>query len=254
MGSIDGYKYPDRSPQEIVEVADVVVNQHGGKAGSKEKFAQDLGHSSAKSGTFMQKMADARKFGILQKRGIEATELAYTIANPENEEVENEAMLKMFRNVPLLRDIYDHVDGGEISESFWRILMKITDSNPKDAKESADDIKNLYQEMLQYAHADTLETSDNTENLEQEEDDSEIITETISATEDPVSESGIYLKVAGNTLNLEEVSVMNLQLAQTMLSHMEQKLKQANSQVMMEDNKEEETDNQDNPGLDTFMT
>jgi hypothetical protein len=246
MGSIDGYKFPDRDAEEVVEIADVLVNKHGGEATSKEKFAQDLGHSSAKSGTFHQKIADARKFGILPSRGLEAQELAYDLANPRDDSHENEARFRMYQNIPILNRLYSHLDGDESPPEFWRILTEITDANPKDAKDTADEIEELYREMLLVEPPDNGDekpkgdSSDYKESQETEQKTTKLDTD------------GIYIKVGNNTLSLDSISSMNLKLAQTMLKQMEEQVKHQNAGDGVDAPGQRERDDAHGDGLNAF--
>lgn len=247
MGSIDGFKYPARTSEEVVEIADVLVNQHGGEVSSEQKFANDLGHSSSNSGTYMQKIADARKFQVLESRGIKATDLARDLANPMDQEHERDAMFRMFQNIPLLKRLYEHLKGDEAPEPFWRILTELTDASAKDAKDASDEVLSLYNEMISYSpEEDTKETSGDTG------DDSEVVSESNQSEPIKPSSGGVYVQVGDNTLSLGDVSVMNLQLAQTMLSHMEQKLKQQNSQEVANDGAQEQDNEGHGKGLSAF--
>lgn len=236
MGSIDGYKYPDRDVEEMLEIAEVIVNQHSGIVTSKEKFADDLGHSSSKSGTFYTKLADARKFGILPSRGLEANELAYELANPKDDDHKQDALFRMFRNVPILDELYEHLRGDSPPSDFWRIISEITDAEPADAKESSERLEELYKEMLLYEKSD-----DQNENTESVSDSLEEVAESDQSPTVTPSTGGVYIQVGDNSLTLDSVSVMNLRLARTMIEQMEEQLKQSNSENMSGDSDDQNT-------------
>jgi hypothetical protein len=218
MGEIDGYKYPGLDSEEAINIADVLVNQHGGEVKSEETFAQDIGHSSAKSGAYKQKIADVRKWGLLPSRGLEATELAFRLANPESSESERRARFEMYQNIRLLEQLYDHLDGREPPSEFWRVLTEIADTNPKNAKEAAPEIRQLYESML-----DNVDDDESTNAT----DDSEIIEESAPHRADvPVSDEGVYLQIGDDTLALGEITVMNLELAKVMIEQKKEELKQ----------------------------
>lgn len=212
MGKIDGYKYPDISAQTAVEIADIIVNEFGGNPSSEEAFAQEVGHSSTKSGAYRSKIADARRWGVLPSRGIEATELAFRLANPQDEVAEEEAMHELYQNISLLKQLYDHLDGRKPPSEFWRVIAEVTDTNPKEAKDTAPDIRNLYNEMLKYE----LDETDEQQNSE--EDDAEILDsdERIEVSQQTPS-GGVFVKVGDDTLSLGEVSETNLELARFFL-------------------------------------
>lgn len=237
MGELDGYKYPERDVEEIIEVADVLVNEFGEEPSSEETFAQELGHASKKSGAYKQKMADARKYGILPSRGRAPTDLAFRIANPEDESDKRKARFEMFQNIPLLSTLYDHLNGKEPPADFWRVLTEISDANPAEAKEVATEIRDLYREMLRYAPDETSEPDTRSQGASE---DTELINEShdVPAT-NLQSKDGILIQVGGDTLHLEDVSVMNLQLAIAMLEQKQQQLKQEDSKSSETSSEEE---------------
>lgn len=235
MGEIDGYKYPGLDADEAIDIADVLVNEHGGNVKSEETFAQDVGHSSSKSGAYKQKIADTRKWGILPSRGIEATELAFRLANPESRKSERKARFEMYQNIELLDQLYKHLDGREPPSEFWRVLTEIAETNPKEAKEAAPEIRHLYNEMLDYA--DSEEQND-------ESDDAEIIEESAPQQSAPnrtnaaVGDDGVFLRVGDDQLSLGEISVMNLELAKVMLEQKKEELKQRQAASSNQDEEE----------------
>lgn len=223
MAALDGYKYPDRDVEEVIEVADILVNEFGEEPSSEETFAQMLGHASKKSGAYKQKLADSRKYGVLPSRGLEPTDLAFRIANPENDLAETKSRFEMFQNIPLFSTLYDHLNGQEPPSEFWRVLTEISDANPAEAKEAATEIRDIYRKMLRCAPDETSESSgEDDENTE----DAEVVNETYNiSARNPQSKGGILIQVGGDTLHLEEVSVMNLQLATAMLEQKQEQLK-----------------------------
>ena len=227
MGELDGYKYPDRDVDDIVEVADVLVNEFGDEPSSEETFAQSVGHSSKKSGAYKQKIADARKYGVLPSRGLKPTDLAFRIANPKDNSAKEEAMFEMFQNISLLSTLHSHLDGKEPPSEFWRVLTEISDANPAEAKEVATEIRDLYRQMLQY---DSDDDQNQTEGTVAESEDTELVEEKQPVpSPKPQSEDGIMVRVGGDTLHLEDVSVMNLQLAVAMLEQKQEQLKREGS-------------------------
>jgi hypothetical protein len=219
MGSIDGHKYPDLSARQAAEIADILVNTFGGEPSSENAFAQEVGHNSADSGAFKMKIADVRRYGLLPNRGLEPTSLAYTVANPENEETKQEAMFQMYQNIPILNRLYNHLDGQTPKGDFWRILTEITSAEPKDAKEVASEIEELYTQMLQY------EPDEDGPQDSQTSDDAEIVDETFSPQNSAVpNQEGILVQVSDDQLILNEVSETNLEMARLFIESKKREL------------------------------
>lgn len=218
MAKLDGMRYPSKiTAEEAVKIAEVIVEDFDGEASSQEAFAQALGHSTANSGSYIKKIADARSYGILPTRGLEATDLAYRVAHPENDAERKEAIFEMYQNVPLLSELYDHLNGNEPPSKLWSILTEVTEANRQDAKDAADEIRSLYASMLEYDR-DVEEKTKQSDN-EEEFDESTL---TIP-TENNDNESGIFLKIDGDEHRFEEVNDLNIEIAKMILDSKREK-------------------------------
>lgn len=208
MGEVDGHKYPDLDAEEAVEIAEVIVNEYGGEANSEEAFASSIGHSSTSSGTYRSKVADVRKWGVLESRGIEATDLAFRLANPKDDEDEKEARFEMYQNIGILRRLYDHLEGKEPPSEFWRVISELTGADPKTSREAADDLEDLYEEMLEVkpeVGEGTAEPST--------QDEAETSEDTQEKPPLRRGTDGIYVEVAGDSLDMGEVNESTLEMA-----------------------------------------
>ncbi len=208
MPKLDGMRYPSKlTAEEAVKIAETLVTEFDGEANSKEAFAQALGHSTANSGSYIKKVADARNYGILPTRGLKATDLAHRVAHPKNNAERREAIFEMYENVTLLSELYDHLNGNEPPSNLWSILAEITEASRNDAKGAADDIRGFYEAMLEY---DTEEESDSRRSrIQKESDDSPAVVSTVNTVED----TGIYLKIGGDEHRFEEVNDLNVEIA-----------------------------------------
>lgn len=230
MGQIANYKYPEIDAQEAVKIADVLVNEFGGEATSEEAFAQELGHKSTQSGAYRSKMADARKWGIVSSRGVEATELAYRLANPRDRAAEEEALFEMYYNVEVLRDLYEQLDGRQPPAEFWRVLEEVTGTNPKEAKDAAPDIRSLYKQMLDYEPEEESDGADG---------DAEIVDEKREPARPSSNGEGIFVSVGGDTLDLAEANETNIEMARFFLDSKKREISSAASES--ENQPEEQT-------------
>lgn len=222
MAKIAGRSYPgDLDPDEADKWADTLVNEFGGHAESKEAFAQSVGHKSTSSGTFKRKVADARKYGLLTPRGdYEATDLGFRLANPENSEERHETIFQMLENVPILSDLYDTLNGSEPPDEFWRILTEITDANPKEARESAEWIENLYSAMLEadrYLDQRSQFHGEGDESREESDQTKESSESDRRPPSEIQPESALYVKVGNDEIRFEDVNDVNIELAQRFL-------------------------------------
>lgn len=230
MGQIANYKYPEIDAQEAVKIADVLVNEFGGEATSEEAFAQELGHKSTQSGAYRSKMADARKWGIVSSRGVEATELAYRLANPRDRAAEEEALFEMYYNVEVLRDLYEQLDGRQPPAEFWRVLEEVTGTNPKEAKDASPDIRSLYKQMLDYEPEEESDGADG---------DAEIVDEKREPARPSSNGEGIFVSVGGDTLDLSEANETNIEMARFFLDSKKREISSAASES--ENQPEEQT-------------
>lgn len=231
MGQIANYKYPEIDAQEAVKIADALVNEFGGEATSEEAFAQELGHKSTSSGAYKSKMADARKWGVVSSRGVEATELAYRLANPRDRAAEEEALFEMHRNVEVLRDLYEQLDGRQPPAEFWRVLEEVTGTNPKEAKDAAPDIRGLYKQMLDY---------EPDEKAQAPEDSAEFVEEKSEPARPSGNGEGIFVSVGGDTLDLSEANETNIEMARFFLESKKREITSASSEVESEGQAQED--------------
>jgi hypothetical protein len=208
MGKLDGHRYPEKlTADDAVKIAEILVEELDGNVSSKQVFADALGHSTAKSGSYITKVADARNYGILPKQGLKATDLAYRIAHPKDDAEYREAIFEMYQNVSLLSELYDHLDGNEPPSNLWSVLTEITGANRNEAKEATDDIRGLYEEMLEY---DTEEASESDKSESEEDSDD---SPTVVATANSADGDGILLKIGGDEHHFAEINNLNIEIA-----------------------------------------
>jgi hypothetical protein len=216
MGKIDGNRYPQRlNAEDAVEIAKVAVNEFEGEPPNKEVFAQALGHSTANSGAYIKKVADARSYGLLPKQGLEATELAHRVANPKDENELYEGMFEMYENIPILRELYENLSGREPPSKLWSVLNEITDASRTEAKDASDDIEELYEDMIRVASKRESETSDTQQTQKRVPTESQ--SGGVNETQSSVPDSAIYLKVGSDEHKFEELTAINIEIAQKIL-------------------------------------
>lgn len=216
MGKIDGSRYPQRmDAEDAVEVAKVAVNEFDGEPTNKEIFAQELGHSTANSGAYIKRVADARSYGLLPKQGLEATELAHRVANPKDEKELHEGMFEMYQNIPILEELYENLDGREPPNKLWSVLSEIIDASRTEAKDAAEDIEELYKDMVRVAS----EKENAGRNTQQGQ--TRVPTEPqsggVKKAQSTAPDSAIYLKVGSDKHKFEELTAINIEIAKKIL-------------------------------------
>jgi len=235
MPSVGEYKYPgDLTPEDAEEWMDILVNGFGGTAEEDESFAKEVGHSSADSGSFRRKVADARKYGIMTPRGtLECTDLGKQLANPRDEEERAKVMIKMLKNIDLLEMIYDDLDGGTESE-FWRVISRLTTANPKEARHAANDIEPLY-ETLKRAHerigTGSKQGSKSEQNVTTENAENE------SSNTNRRSDDALFVRVDGDELRFSDLTEAKIDLVRDFLDAKKDEI-----------GREEETSDEDDDG------
>lgn len=242
MAKLDGDRYPTSLTAEgAAEIADVLVNEFGGDVQSEEAFAQELGHSTSNSGAFIKKIADARSYGVLPSRGLKATSLAQRIANPKDEQERREAMFEMYENVPILAKLYDRLDGREPPNQLWSVLVEITDAERNEAKEAEDDIRELYENMLEYELS-----SESSEPSTEAEPRSSTETTSSSGASGSAPSSPIYLKIGDDEHKFGELNELNVEILQKILESKKQTLS------VEADNPEPSEDENAGPSIQDF--
>lgn len=230
MAKLDGHRYPVKlTADDAVEIAEILVEELDGEVSSKQMFADALGHSTAQSGSYITKVADARNYGILPKQGLEATDLAFRVAHPKDDTEYREAIFEMYQNISLLSELYDHLDGNEPPSNLWSVLTEITGANRNEAKEAASDIRALYEEMLEY---DTEETSESEESTFEEDSDN---SPTVVPPANTADGDGIFLKIGNDEHRFAEVNDLNIEIAVKILqSKKEQESQSGNNDDLVQ--------------------
>lgn len=223
MAQVSGEKYPELTPEEAERITDVLINEYGGSVSSEEAFAQSIGHSTSNSGAYRGKLADLRKYGLLESRGLEPTRLAYNLANPEDAADEYQTKFEMMDNVPLLRDLYENLGGRDPPAELWRVIEEITGANPKAAREASEDLEELYEAMLEFDEKRKREPSKPAQVPTEPE-------EPTAEREPKTQQGGIFVRVGSDEMNFGDVKEGNLNLAITFLQNKRDELEQGESQ------------------------
>src|SRR5438045_705092 len=102
-------RFPLYDLEDSIEVARRLHTQLGGQATAPELAAR-LGYSGVQNGAFINRMASARAFGLLEGGGnsITMTQRGRELVMPEDEEMELRARSETFEAIPLFAQFYEH--------------------------------------------------------------------------------------------------------------------------------------------------
>lgn len=146
MAAIGTFDYPDTTVDDAVEIAKKLASTFKSTEFGRDALAAALGYKAPNSGAFNQRLADLRKFGIVEGRGDSSrvTELARTLAAPRPGEYQEAIASLMFR-VPLYKALHDHYKGAAPGEDdFFATLLNLTKADRIDVQNQAGKIRSLY--------------------------------------------------------------------------------------------------------------
>lgn len=138
---------------DAIDIAKKLVTFKGEDI-TRDALASTLGHKNTGSGTFIRKMSDLRKYGLIEGRGeaYKATELTNRIAFASNETEKNGAILEMINNVDIIKKLAEVLPHDtSVPESEIRSkLVNITKRRPDELQPLMAIISKLYKDALPY--------------------------------------------------------------------------------------------------------
>lgn len=144
MGKIGSYEYPDIQFGTLLKAVEVLHTKFKGKANDEKTFAESLGHKTNKSGGFLMKLADLRKYGLIEKRGIETTQRAKDIFVFVKPETKKKALNNAIMEIRLWKELYERLETTSPSiEDFKLHLVELTSDTEKVVSQH-DNVRNLY--------------------------------------------------------------------------------------------------------------
>ena len=153
--SIPNYRLLD-----LVDEVKTIYGKFATREIDHHTVAQLLGHSSASSGSYRQKIADMRSFGLIEPRGeIRVTQTGRKITYPENQSEEQEGLREAIKAIPLWRKIFEKYTEKRLflPSDFWTDIREWTGLPPEEAREQVDNVKNAYLEDIKYIKQETEE-------------------------------------------------------------------------------------------------
>jgi hypothetical protein len=135
----------------LLDATREIYEQFKGDEVSTEHIAPILGQKP-KSGSFLQKMADLRSYGLItgSRDKIKVTELGKQVTLFKDEAEKNAALQEIVSNIPLWRIFLDKY-GYDIDEkNFWVELVRITGAERFDAQKEAKSVRRAYLKDVRY--------------------------------------------------------------------------------------------------------
>ena len=135
-------KFAASSLADSIAVAEAIHKKGGGRA-SHDQLAAFLGYKSANNGSYLDRVASAKLFGLVEgARGdMTLSDRAEAILMPEYAENVRQHLINAFMAVPLFRAVYEEYHGKELPPPFGmqnalRTRFGITPSRLADAYRS----------------------------------------------------------------------------------------------------------------------
>ena|SRR3989344_1605438 len=150
MGKIASYEYPSTKIGTIVKAVEVLWKTFKGEAKDEMTFATALQHKSNKSGGFLQKMADLRRYGFVDKRGIVITERGKRVIEYLKPEEKNQALSEAVMSINLWKDLHKRLGQKTPSSDDFKIqLVELTGDRDSSIAQS-EEIRNLYIDAMNF--------------------------------------------------------------------------------------------------------
>lgn len=151
MAKIGSYDYPDTQFGTLLKAVETLVLKFpNGECQNEKNFADAIGHKNAKSGGYLRKIADLRKYKLIEKSGLKATDNAKLIIKPLHKEEKDSTTNEVIMNIGLWRELYSKNEKDVPSTEDFKIqLAEITGDRDR-SLENGEIIRNLYIDAIKY--------------------------------------------------------------------------------------------------------
>lgn len=148
MPKIKENDYPTLNIDKAVEATQKFETSLKGSAQNAEALAKILEYKSAKNGAFINAIADLRKYGLMDKRGYNTTELAKKIIIAKGEQ-KTKYIFEAINNVPLFQNLINKIGKNFENVNFQAILINEGFSE-LEALTIQPNIRNIYKKIVPY--------------------------------------------------------------------------------------------------------
>jgi len=150
MGKIGTYEYPDTQFGTLLKAVEILYTKFKGKANDEKTFAEALGHKTNKSGGFLMKLADLRKYGLIEKRGISITQKAKDIFIFIKPETKKQALNDAIMEIRLWKELYERLETTSPSSEDFKLQLAELTSDTEKVVSQCSNIRNLYIDAMNY--------------------------------------------------------------------------------------------------------
>lgn len=150
MSKIGSYDYPDTRIVTLLKALEILVKTMNGEAKDEKNFANAIGHKNIRSGGYLQKVADLRRYGFIEKGRFAATANAKKIIQPLSNEEKQNTLNECIMSINLWRDLYGRLKGSVPSPEDFKIHLSEIATDRDRAYKEGDTIRNLYIDALKY--------------------------------------------------------------------------------------------------------
>ncbi len=161
MGKIGSYDYPETQLGTLVNSMEVLVKKFYGTANDAKTFAEALGHNSNKSGAFLTKLADLRKYCLIEKRDISATVKGKHIIEYLTPEERMQELNKTVMEITLWKDLYQRLGSKRPSLDDFKIHLVEISQDRDTAITDAEKIRNLFIDAMAFYSDDVVKEVNN---------------------------------------------------------------------------------------------
>jgi hypothetical protein len=149
MGKIGNYDYPEITFSEAVKLTKQFHDKLKGTATSLSSLAHAL-DSSEKSGWFKVKVADLKRYGLIEGRGeFKISQIGQDILFYNKKEEYQTAIKIVLNSVALFKDIFQRV-GKDVQDinNFRTILVDLTHAEKGEIQNKSEQIRNVYIDIV----------------------------------------------------------------------------------------------------------
>ncbi len=149
--------YPTNRLIKLLDMVEKIYSDIGERPVTSEYIAEILEYGP-RSGTFLQRMADLRSYGLIEgkRKNVHISKLAI-MATLGSENEKNRALDKAVRNVDLWKKLFDRCGKNPIKDSFWLDLQQITEIDKITAQKHSDRVRKAYLSDIEHIIEDNSE-------------------------------------------------------------------------------------------------
>jgi len=144
---------PENRLPSLIEAVKTLYGKFSSNEIDDETASRILGHTTSRSGAYIQKKADLRSFGLIEPRGaVKVTEIGRKVSYPDDVSEEQDGLINAISNIELWKLIYEKYTkkGLTLPSDFWTDIRVWTEIPPEEAQKSAEILRKAYLEDIKY--------------------------------------------------------------------------------------------------------